>query len=393
MPVSRVTRASTRVGTTATAAVLVLLAVSAVAGQTSRAPRPEATLDALWASYRDRYVRATGEVVDPMRQGQVTSEAQSYALVRAVWMRDEPTFRRVLAWTESHLRRPDGLHAWLWDPATARVLDANAATDAEIDIAFALAMASIVFDRPSDATQARAIVRAIRTQASVTGPAGWFPSAGNWAGHARVINLSYFFPYVVPWFERLDPEGGWHAVRTRGYDLVQQALDVGPLAVPADFNQLDVDGALRPLPEGQTLSRLFSYDALRISWRIEMACRLEREARACRLSEALVDRLRALAGRDGRLATQYTVDGAPVTTEESTSVYAASLPAFTRVAPEIAGRWRATHLSGRALDALMRDPNRYYDANWVWFGLAAADGVIEARTPSPARLRVPRTDR
>ena len=355
--------------------------------QTARAPLPEARLDALWASYRDKYVLPTGEVVDPRRQGQVTSEAQSYALVRAVWMRDDATFGRVLAWTEAHLRRPDGLHAWLWDPATARVLDANSATDADIDIAYALAIASVVFDRPAYATQARDLVRAIRARASVTMSAGWVPSAGNWAGDERVINLSYFSPYAVPWFERLDPEGGWGASRTLGYGLVQQALDAGPLAVPADFNALGLDGVLRPLPEGHALSRIFSYDAIRISWRLEMACRLAGDTQACRLSQALVERLWALARRDGRLATQYTVDGAARNAEESTSVYAALLPAFARVAPEVARDWRATHLGAEALDALMRATNRYYDANWAWFGLAAADGILEARTPSPDRLR------
>jgi len=368
--------------------LLVLTGAGDGACQTARVTvSPETRLDALWASYRDRYVLPTGEVVDPMRQGQVTSEAQSYALVRAVWMRDDATFGRVLAWTETHLRRPDGLHSWLWDPATARVLDANSATDADIDIAYALAMASVVFDRPAYATQARDVVRAIRTRASVTVSAGWFPSAGNWAGDERVINLSYFYPYAVPWFERLDPEGGWGATRTLGYGLVQQALDAGPLAVPADFNQLSADGLLEPLREGHALSRIFSYDAIRISWRLEMACRLVGDAQACRLSEALVDRMRALARRDGRLATQYSVDGAARNAEESTSVYAAFLPAVARVAPEVARDWRTTHLGMEALDALMRATNRYYDANWAWFGLAAADGILEARTPSPDRLR------
>ena len=46
---------------------------------------PEDTLAALWQSYRDRYITAKGEVIDPSREGRVSSEAQSYALVRAVW--------------------------------------------------------------------------------------------------------------------------------------------------------------------------------------------------------------------------------------------------------------------------------------------------------------------
>ena len=147
--------------------MLMLVGPGAPTTQKSTAVRtPDARLAALWTGYRERHIRPSGEVVDPWRQGRVSSEAQSYALLRAVWMRDRSTFERVHAWTDAHLRRPDGLYSWLWDPAEARIVDANSATDADIDIAYALAMASIVFDRPAYAAQAREIVRAIRTHAS-----------------------------------------------------------------------------------------------------------------------------------------------------------------------------------------------------------------------------------
>ena len=71
-------------------ALLTLLLVTAIDGngQTPSQPMPpEVRLEAMWATYCARYITAAGAVVDPMRQGHVTSEAQSYALVRAVWMR------------------------------------------------------------------------------------------------------------------------------------------------------------------------------------------------------------------------------------------------------------------------------------------------------------------
>jgi hypothetical protein len=62
---------------------------------------------------------------------------------------------------------------------------------------------------------------------------------------------------------------------------------------------------------------------------------------------------------------------------------------MTRVVPQRARRWRVRELGDDALDQLMRVDDRYYDANWAWFGLAAADGVLARRTPSLDRLRVP----
>lgn len=372
-------------------ALLVVLQGGRAAGQPASPSRSsDAGLDVLWRAYRDRYITAAGEVVDPSRNRLVSSEAQSYALVRAVWMRDRATFERVLTWTDGHLRRPDGLYAWAWDPATAQLIDANSATDGDIEIAYALAMASVVFDRPAWASRARDIVRAIRASASVSTSVGWFPSAGNWAGPERIVNLSYFYPYATPWFARLDPEGEWEAVDRLGYTLVERSLETGAFGLPADFNVLMPDGTLAALPARHALSADFSYDAMRISWRLEMACRLVKDPRACVLSAKLVTRLRALLDRDGRLVTRYAPDGTPRHDEQSMSFFAAFLPAFSRVAPDLAREWRATRLGDEAVTALMAAPARYYDANWTWFGLAGADGRISANTPSVEQLEIPK---
>lgn len=369
-------------------ALRLALLLGVVAPEHARAePRVPPSLDDLWASYRDRYITADGAVIDPSRRNDVTSEAQSYALLQAVWMRDRATFERVWSWTHSHLRRPDGLYSWHWSPATGAIVDANNATDGDIDLAFALAMASIVFERPAYADTASEIIRAIRTTASLRSQAGWLPSAGNWASDERVINLSYFYPYVAPWFDRLDPDAGWNGTRELGYVLVEAALGASPDALPADFNVLTPAGTLAPLPEGHGLSRAFSYDAMRIAWRLELACSLSRDPRACGVSESLGRRLVADYLRRGRIVSQYSTAGVAGTTEQSTSFYAALLPVVSRIAPEVAREWRTTHLGPDALETLMRAGDRYYDANWVWFGLAAADGVIAERTPSRAALR------
>lgn len=372
-------------------AMLMALHASRAACQAaSSSPSTDARLEAVWSAYRERYIAASGAVADPSRNQLVSSEAQSYALVRAVWMRDRATFERVLAWTDGHLRRPDGLYSWAWDPVTMRVIDANSATDGDIDIAYALAMASVVFERPGWASQAREVVRAIRTGASVSTIAGWFPSAGNWAGPERIVNLSYFYPYATPWFARLDPEGGWEAVDRLGYALVERSLDAGTYALPADFNVLTPEGTLTALPPRHALSADFSYDAMRISWRLEMACRLGSDPRACALSARIATRLRALVQRDGRLVTRYATDGTPRNEEQSMSFFAAFLPALSRLAPDVAREWRATHFSDEAVNALMAAPARYYDANWVWFGLAAADGLIGANTAPIEQLEIPK---
>lgn len=147
-----------------------------------RAPAPSRVdfLRLAWRDYVATYVSPEGWVVDPTRgEGEVISEAQGYALLRAAWVGDAATFDRVLGWTERTLRRPDGLFMWRWSPKDGgRVLDANTATDGDEEIALALVMASRTLGRPELRDRAAAILRAIRTRASIEVPGGWFPAAG-----------------------------------------------------------------------------------------------------------------------------------------------------------------------------------------------------------------------
>lgn len=356
----------------------------------SRAPRfdaPESRLRWLWQGYSAHYLHDDGYVRDPSRDGGlVTSEAQSYALLQALWLGDREVFDRVLAWTRVQLRRDDGLHSWLWNPRTGRIDDANTATDADVDIAFALALASVTFGDASYAAEARGIARAIRRHATLDVGDGWVVSAGNWAGAERVTNLSYFAPYAYEYFDRLDPDAGWPGAVITGYDLLERALARPRVRLPEDFIRVTAAGDIEPLPASSTLGRLFSFDAIRILWRVELDCRLTRRRRACTASTRMVEVLAPLAKRDRGFYAAYDAEGTPRSTIRSTSFYGAFLPAFARTRPAVAAAWRGAPLSDGQLAVVRAAGHRYYDANWAWFGLALADGVIPARTPPPAAL-------
>src|SRR4029453_2127296 len=199
--------------------LLVLLGVGAAlwlmlsrVASTKEALADRELLERLWQHYKKHYVDDAGFVLDRQQQ-RITSEGQSYALLRAAWMRDRATFDRVLTWTEAHLKRPDGLYSWLFSPVEQRLLDANTATDADQDIAYALIIAAQAFRTPRYLERAREIVGGGRTVASSTwrehGQTRWFPTAGNWANNEPLVNLSYFLPYAYPEFDKLDPEGQW----------------------------------------------------------------------------------------------------------------------------------------------------------------------------------------
>lgn len=346
-------------------------------------PSPAEFLEGAWDRYRALYLSEEGYVLDRRRDGgAVTSEGQGYALLRALWEEDAATFHRVFLWTEEHLKRGDGLHAWLWSPRDGgRVVDANTATDADQEIAWALALAADRFGRPEYRDRAREILQAVRRHAAVDLPGGWFPAAGNWAVAERVVNLSYFVPYAYPHFHALDPEGGWDEVAGRGYELIDAVLAGPEVRLVPDFLSLDSQGRPRGLPGESGLSEVFSFDAVRLFWRVEADCVLTGRERACADPLDAADAARILAV-DGRIVTRYAPDGEPLSDESSLSFYGALLPALRRHAPEVAATLLDRELTGSTLGGLVDAEMRYYDHNWVWFGLALDRGLIADRTPS-----------
>ncbi|HEV7730850.1 MAG TPA: glycosyl hydrolase family 8 [Candidatus Binatia bacterium] len=355
-------------------ALVLLVLLAGCARQADETPM--AFLGTAWRDYVPVYVMPDGYVLDRTRgpDGEVVSEAQGYALLRAAWMRDADTFDRVLTWTERTLRRPDGLYSWRWSPANGgTMLDSNTATDADQEIALALIMGAAVFDRPWLVARAAELLRAVRAHESIVVGDGWFPAAGNWAVDERIVNLSYFLPYAYDAFARIDPEGRWDQALTTGYALLAAVMAPQGVAFPPDFMTVDAAGAPGPLPAGSKLSAAFSFDAVRLYARVAMDCRVSGRAAAC------ADTLHAAAvarrlDRDGRIVTKYSVDGTPESDVESLSFYGCLLPAFERHAPEAARQLLAGRLSQDALRPILRAPDRYYDLNWVWFGLAVSQG-------------------
>ena len=196
----------------------------------------------------------------------------------------------------------------------------------------------------------------------------------------RVINISYFAPYAYPYFARLDPQGNWDQARSASYAVLAKIPAISPSGLPPNFAVLDAQGTLSPIQGKAGLDSDFSYDAVRTYWRVALDCRLLSNPSAC-ADPARSGAIAGLIARDGRLYACYSLEGKQKSDVESTSFYGATLPALEQFHPSLARAIRDDKLSPRRLTPILSDPNRYYDLNWIWFGLAAADGLINERTP------------
>src|SRR5438046_4583128 len=140
-------------------AVAAMCVVAALAWQLTRSdPARTAavvpvTLRAAVNRFFAGYVDGDGRVVRRDQGSDTVSEGQAYALLLAAGTGDRRRFDRVWNWTQTHLEQPDGLFAYHWQDG--RVTDPNSASDADLDIARALLVASRRF---GDGAYARSAV-------------------------------------------------------------------------------------------------------------------------------------------------------------------------------------------------------------------------------------------
>ncbi|WP_241027280.1 cellulose synthase complex periplasmic endoglucanase BcsZ [Variovorax sp. RKNM96] len=176
-----------------------------------------------WAAFASRHIQRDGRVIDfNTPQQQSTSEGQSYSLFFALVHNDKATFARVLAWTEANLAQGNlatNLPAWQWGKKLDGgwgVLDANAASDADLWIAYALMEAGRLWNEPRYARLGRSLLALVARDEVVALPGlgrmllPWPASVAS--GPLWRLNPSYMPLQLLRYFQQTDPRGPWREV-------------------------------------------------------------------------------------------------------------------------------------------------------------------------------------
>lgn len=250
--------------------------------------------------FLNRYVDDDGRVVRRDEGGDVVSEGQAYGMLIAAALNDEDRFRSIWDWTKSQLRRPDGLLSWRW--ADGRVVDANSATDADLDAARALVLAGSRFDAQEftdDGKKLGADVMRAETVAvgSATPPPGdvappgqWLVGggrttvAGNWATTPpHAVDPGYFSPRAEDELFRASGDRTWLEISRTQRTLSWQLVGVDRL--PPDWAAVNPAGHATPIepPGGGPVH--FGLDAARLPVRFAESCDPEDRALAASMRE------------------------------------------------------------------------------------------------------------
>ena len=236
------------------------------------AQAPRASAWPAWDAFARQFLGDTGRLTADA-PGQTHSEAQSYALFFALLANDRPRFEQVLRWTEDNLCAGDltaRLPAWLWgrrQDGTWGVIDDNAASDADVWIAYALAEAGRLWnDRRYRALSSVLAARIVREEtaelpglgrALLPAPRG-FVQEGRWR-----LNPSYTPLQVLQGLAGATGQPAWDAL---GASALRVLTESAPQGFSPDWTVYDLQGerpGFRPDTEGKEAGQ-GSYNAIRV---------------------------------------------------------------------------------------------------------------------------------
>ena len=285
--------------------LLCLIALLMIASGPLRAEEGRATVkDSAWAAYKASFLDPSGRIVDDGNGDISHSEGQGYGLLLA-FLADEPAdFEQIWSFTRRELLlRDDGLAAWKWSPAdTPHVVDVNNATDGDILIAYALALAADRWERSDYSSAAATVARAIldKTVIEHGGRTLLMPGVEGFSASDRadgpVVNPSYWIFEALPVLDRLVPSPKWQALAADGEAMIAR-LKFGPRQLPADW--VSARTALKP---AAGFPRTFGYNALRIPLYLMRAGRADRDL--------LLQLQRGMSAPDGSLVISDLETGA-----------------------------------------------------------------------------------
>lgn len=349
-------------------------------------------LSSSWEKYKDQFINQDGRVIDYSQGDITTSEGQSYAMLRAVWIDDKEAFDQIWKWTKENLKRPnDNLFGWRWGlrgDNTYGFLEnggENSASDADSDIALALILARFRWNQDSYEQESKVILKDMWEIETFKIGDKRYLGAGNWSNTTDgvVINPSYFAPYAWRIFAKVDPEHDWNLLLDPAYELLSlsgtenldKELAVG---LPPDWVMSDPQTGSLEAVNNENLTTNYAYDATRIPWRIALDHVWFDDPRAADYLSKHFNYLSDYYAKEGKLVNTYAHDGTPLSDVENPVTYATALGYLLITDQNLAEKIyqdKVIRLYSND-DSSFRNDLPYYEQNWLWFGVALMNNQL-----------------
>jgi len=342
-------------------------------------------LESSWIQYKIDFITTDGRVLDKSLNNITTSEGQSYAMLRSVWMDDKETFDKTWKFTKENMKRPnDNLFGWKWGRLSQDKYGFlpdggdNSASDASTDISLALIFAGYRWGSTEYLDESKKILADLWKIETAEANGKRYLIAGNWAvsDSQLIVNPSYLAPYAYRVFAQADPDREWETLIDPAYEILtkssQENLDKGQsVGLPPDWVSIDRQNGSLKATGINNLTTNYSYDAIRTPWRIALDYQWNKEPKAYEYLKSL----RFLGDeykKNNKLMAGYTKDGNVVAQFESPAMYSTALAYFSVVDKKTAQKMYEEKIIGiySSDTYTFKQELQYYEQNWLWFGAA-----------------------
>lgn len=206
------------------------------------------------------------------------SEGIAYGMLMAAYAGEKTNFDGLWAFYKRFVNG-NGIMNWGVNSNGCTIIGQNGATDAELDVAWALYIASWQFDAGSVNSaylaDAKKLIKAIKDfEVDKTGGLNTLKPGDQFGGHGsgnnNLVNISYFSPmYYRVFGEITNDVAFWESVYDRGYDIMEKGMNKSTGLVPdwcTSTGTVPASGATQYDDGGVN----FFYDAIRTPVRVAL---------------------------------------------------------------------------------------------------------------------------
>lgn len=334
----------------------------------------------VYENYKKNFMSQDGRIIDTQRNNITTSEGQSYIMLRSVLSDDKSTFDLTYNWAKNNLQRPDFLFAWHWGKSNNgeyKILDENSASDADIDIAFALILAYEKWGEKKYLEAARPIINSIfeNETKQIGDYLVLMPGILQVSSQKTEINPSYFATYPFKVFQKYDEKHDWNKLVDSSYHFLKLSIKTTKTGLPPDWCLIENDKILLEMDKSD-----FSYDAIRIFPRLFLDYKMTGEKRALPILSKVyffIERW-TFSGKSPRpnswdntktFYVNYKANGQLKNNDEPVGSIAVLLPIINFYKPKTATEiYKKKILPTLEDEAYWTNNQGYYSKNLLWFG-------------------------
>jgi Glycosyl hydrolases family 8/Dolichyl-phosphate-mannose-protein mannosyltransferase len=321
-----------------------------------------------WSSYRRKYVKS-GAVLGDDKTNRIVSTNQANAMTFAVLGDDKYGFDQVWNWTRSNMQRQED-KLFYSEIKNGVVTNSQSRSDAEVDIALALYMASTKWNNSAYLEQAKEIINELWNSRVLVlnGKRTLIPFITQVEKSYELINPSMFSPAHFRIFEIINPEQKWSDLSYETYELISSILKKYhfiPNYVLFDYKTNEWRDAEEVMGKSSSEG---GYEAQKLYWRLNLDKTLFGNTQGQGLFKQQLEFYQEQYKQYGIIASSYNQNKQAVENYESTAsdagIYNMMDLANTKDKDLF---WRDKFIERVDLEKLIFDPNN--DINNQYWGI------------------------